>query len=199
MLSPIQRWLADPNISRWEQPSYESLKSLSPTSALIRKRQAYVLWQTIFTVHKEISALTWAKLYAAQARSLVEAHPLVFKLIPQLSLNDRWLHYASCQPSFTPSNNERHVAGEKSLSLLRTLGHEHVLSQAFVEVFWPTNEQITFWRHAFPRDPMNEHMQTALSVQAVRRQTLDGYLRARKHFKNHEYYDNVDLSILADD
>lgn len=199
MLSPIQRWLADPSVSRWEQPSYQSLNALSPTSALLRKRQAYTLWHRIFPIRKEVSALAWAKLYAAHARLLVEAHPAAFRHVWKLSSQDAWLYCASRQTSFVSSDAERRAAGEKSLPLLRTLGHDHVLSQALVEVFWPTSEQIPFWRRAFPDDPMNEQMQTALSVQAVRRQTLDGYLRARKHFQTHENHDPVDLSILADD
>jgi hypothetical protein len=82
------------------------------------------------------------------------------------------------------------------------LGHENVLSQALVETVLPFNEQVEFWRHAFPHDPMHEHMNVALGIQAVRRKTLDGYLRARKYYRIHEYneqYDLVDLTILGDD
>lgn len=199
MLSPIQRWLANPTTSRWEQPSYDSLKGLASNSAQLRKRQAYTLWHQVFSLRKEVSALAWAKLYASHARLLVDAHRDNFVQVHQLSLEDQWLHCMAYHPSYVKKDSVRHSAGQQSLKLLRALGHEHVLSQALVETVWLASEQIDFWRMAFSDDPMHEHMQVALGVQAVRRQTLDGYLRARKHLSAHEVHDTVDLSILQDE
>lgn len=199
MLSPVQRWLADTSVSRWEQPSYNALLGLGTTSAHLRKKQAFALWRKVFEIRKEVSALAWAKLYAANARLIVEAHPDAFIRVRQLSLQDQWLHCAAYHPSYTQSDSERILAGQKSIALLRALGHEHVLSQALVEMVWLGTEQIDFWRQAFPQDPMHDKMEVALGVQVVRRNTLDGYLRARKHLLVQEQHDPVDLSILADD
>ena len=199
MLSPVQRWLADPSVSRWEQPSYNALLGLGATSARLRKKQAFVLWRQVFSIRKEVSALAWAKLYAVNARLLVDAHPDVFVRVRDLSLEDQWLHCVAHHASYVQYNSERVAAGMKSIPILRALGHDHVLSQALVEMAWMPSEQIDFWRIAFPEDPMHDKMEVALGVQVIRRNALDGYLRARKHLLVQEQHDVVDLAILEDD
>lgn len=197
MLSPVQRWLADPTNCRWEQPSYEGLSGLCATSVRLRKRQALTLWtRDVLTMRQQVSALAWAKMYAGIALPIVQAFPQEFKSLAPDDHALRWLHCVAYFPKYAQKDTLSQAPGEHGIRLLRELGHEHVLSRALVEHVCLESEQIEFWRQIFPHDPMHDKMHIALSVQAVRRQTLDGYLRARKHLSIEEKYEAVDLSIL---
>ena len=72
-------------------------------------------------------------------------------------------------------------------------------TRTMVERYCQPNEQISFWRTAFAQDPLHDKMGIALDVGAVRRSTLDGYLRARKEMGSfQDVHDSIDLAILID-
>lgn len=199
MHSPIQRWLADLPNGRWEQPSYASLEGLSGTSATLRKRQALDLWEAgVLNVCQKISPHAWATRYAALSTVLVSGCPQRFdwktKKVP---LQFQWLRRCALMDN-TPGRRRLHAMQENT-SLLRALGHDHVLARAMVDLYCDPKEQIAFWRTLFAQEPMHEKMGIALNVGAVRRQTLDGYLRARKHLSAApEVHEKVDLSALLE-
>ena len=84
------------------------------------------------------------------------------------------------------------------LDVLKNLGHESVLSKVLVQSKWPAAKQIEAWRSIYPQDPMHEKMHYALEIQAVRNNTLDGYLKARKRFQSLETSETVTLTCLDD-
>lgn len=200
MLSPVQRWLAEPKNARWEQPSFSALRELCTTSAPLRKKQAVQLWEAdVLSMCQQISALSWAGMYARIAKALVYAPQTNALLTRNNCLANEWLRVVAAFPSYVKKDDQRQRAGRDAMPLLRQLGHEHPLSRAFVECVWLGNEQIEYWRQTFCEEPMHQKMQMALDIQLVRNNTLNGYLRARKSLLTPQVYDNVDLSILGED
>lgn len=198
MHSPIQRWLADLSIGRWEQPSYASLEGLSGLSAVLRKRQALDLWDAgVLHVCHTISPGTWATRYATLAPVLFKGCPERFKWRPNATSEYLWLRQCALMDNIPVRS--RPAAMQAHASLLRTIGHDHVLARTMISLYCEPKEQIAFWRTIFSDEPMHEKMGIAMDVGAVRRPTLDGYLRARKHLSGApEEHEGVDLSMLLE-
>ncbi len=198
MHSPIQRWLADLTNGRWEQPSYTSLEGLSGDSVRLRKRQALDLWEAdVLYVCQRISPAGWATRYARLAPVLMHAFPEYFEWKANASPEFLWLRQCAAMERLPV--RDRTPAMKNNVSLLRRIGHDHALARTMVGLYCESTEQIPFWRTVFSDEPMHEKMGIALNVGAVRRPTLDGYLRARKHLSvAPEEHESVDLSVLLD-
>lgn len=198
MHSPIQRWLAAPSNGRWEQPSYASIEELCTTSAALRKRQAMELWDAgVLVFCQRISPGRWAARYASLAYVLLKDCPDKVESRDNPSPEYLWLRKCAQAENTAVSDRAAFMAGV--IPLLQQLGHSHVLSRTMVERYCQPNEQISFWRTAFAQDPLHDKMGIALDVGAVRRSTLDGYLRARKEMGSfQEVHDSIDLAILID-
>ena len=102
MLSPLQRWLQNPTNSRWEQPTFASLKTLRTDSAPLRKKQAVQLWQqNVLELAKEVSPLQWALLYSTIAPVLKSDATSKKLLKERNNPNDQWLNIISVPTDYT--------------------------------------------------------------------------------------------------